>query len=129
MLNPLYICGIMKKIALFLNISIALFLLNSFCAYGAEMGFSFKTVQHQAALHEGTSSDHLIFDVYFEDISNDDNANDTKGKKISAEKTNDTTTSFFANLFSYNHFTRYLPAHFFFPLKTALFIFIRVLRL
>lgn len=125
----MYICAIMKKIVLFFNISLALFLLNSFCAYGAEMGFGFKAGQHKSVIYDGASNNHLIFDVCFEDISDDDDSNDAKGKKLSAGKTNNTTTSFFANLFSYNYFTRHLPTHFFFSRKTALFIFIRVLRL
>lgn len=126
----MYICGIMKKIVLFFNISVALFLLNSFSAYGAERGFCFRITQHASAIFNSpSSSDNLLFDAYLADLSDDDDSDDSEEKKMSSEKINQPNTTFFADFHAYNAFKKYLTTQFFFSLKTALFIFIRVLRL
>jgi hypothetical protein len=121
----------MKKILFIFNIAIALISLNSFSAYGAENGLSRRTLAHDfAVLDTPSPSNDLVFEAYFEDISDDDNddSNDTKTKKMPSGKTK-LTTLFIAHNLGGNYFKNSISTTLHFVLKTPLFIFIRVLRL
>jgi hypothetical protein len=121
----------MKKIVLFFNISAAIFLLNSFSASGAERGFCFKEKLYASTVYSSSSSsDNLLFDFYFADVSDDnDDSNDSEDKKMSSGKATKSNTTFWVNSFLYNKYTiqSHFPLHFF--RNTSLFIFFRVLRL
>ena len=121
----------MKKIVFFFYIAIAFLCFNSFSAYSAEKGLHCRTTAHDIAIFDNlTDTENFIFDTYFEDISDDDESDDdNEGGKKPSEKTSKSNFSFVANYAPANRVINYLPTHFFFPLKTSLFIFIRVLRI
>jgi hypothetical protein len=119
----------MKIILFYITIALAIFLPNSFSAQGATSEFGFKITHHNDGFVTKQSSQGLIFDVCFEDFSDDDDSNESERKKTSSAQTTLNSTFLLAQNHSENFLKKVLTAHLFFPRKTSIFILLCVFRL
>ena len=119
----------MKKILFFLSIAFAIFSPNTLCADDTELQSGCKIAEHESAFDCSQSNrDNLFFDIYFEDLSNDD-SNDSERKKFSSAKIAHFNTYILAQNFPNNTFIKVFSTKFLFLRKTPLYIFINVFRL
>jgi hypothetical protein len=119
----------MKKILFYITLALAILLPNSFCAQGAALESGFNIAQHNDGFVTQQSSQDLIFDVCLEDVSEDDDSNESERKKTSSAQTTLNSTFLLAQNHSENFLKKVLTAHLFFPRKTSIFILLCVFRL
>jgi hypothetical protein len=119
----------MKKILFYITIALAILLPNSFCAQGAILESGFNITQHNYGFDTKQNSENLIFDVCLEDLSEDDESNESERKKTSSPQFLLNNTFLLAQNYPENFLNKVLATHLFFPSRTALFIFICVFRL
>jgi hypothetical protein len=125
-----YICALMKKILFYITLALAAFLLpKSFCTQGATSELGFKLAEHTNGLATQHNHQNIIFDDCFEEVFEDDDSDDSERKKDASPQCNVCNKSFLAQNNFENFLKKILTAHLFFPLKTALFIFLCVFRL
>ncbi len=119
----------MKKVLFYLNIALAIFFLNSLCATGVHTESGFKTATQEYAFDSNQiSSENPFFDIYFEDILEDD-LTDSERKKPASVQISQYNASFVAQNFSDNNFKEQLPADHFFPCKASIITFLCVFRI
>jgi hypothetical protein len=124
-----YICGAMKKILICLTIAWALCFLNSFHAHDIEPQYGFNiTQQDDTSTCYLVGSENIIWDVYLEDISDDD-SDDSERKKVSSGTTSHINTSFVRQFFYDDTFKKILSPKFFFSSRASLLVFLCVFRI
>jgi hypothetical protein len=120
----------MKKILFYITIALsALLLPNSFSTQGATSELGFKLAEHTNSFATQHDDQNAIFDACFEEVSEDDDSDDSERKKDPSPQSIVSNKPILAQNHSENSLKKILTAHLFFPRKTALFILLCVFRL
>ena len=120
----------MKRILYYFIIASTLFLTNAAFALDAIPHLSFTTTQKVTNVHYSPSSSHnLFFDDMLADITDDNDSNESKSKKKSSVQSGNSIASINTHNFPKNDFKKLFTAHFFFPRRTPLFVFLCVFRI
>jgi hypothetical protein len=118
----------MKIILIFLNIAWSIFCSYSVSASDAAVKLGLKIAQQDYSVHYcQTSNDTFLLGDCLADFTDDD-SNDSERKKTSSGKIAHSNTAFGTQNFAATR-SKNTYSNFFFPLHTALFIFIRALRI
>jgi hypothetical protein len=121
----------MKKIILFLSAITAIFVLSSFCIVDAKQNLDTKSVPEKKELSYSTktSEEAQFFEIFFEDLSDDDNSKDSEQEKVSPKTT---PFCYAPTLALFNYFfnlKRKNYHQFSFPFCLSVFILICILRI
>jgi hypothetical protein len=120
----------MKKILFYISIAFAMFSPNSLNALSGEHELGVKSTQRHFTVEAGqTSSNHISIEARLEDFSDDDDSNESERKKPSLGNSSAFDTSILTQNYSENNFNGILTAHFLYPSRTPLFIFICEFRI